>query len=239
MSEASISHQPPRSGENGLHGDKVTTSKQSDRGVFPAFKMNSENSLVLTSDDLLQATKSGVKTGYLTLDGHISQIPGLSPTICKPPEEKVRGRRAAILESDSDYVKLAKGGGHKGLLWHDEMYSSSPNAYKPPEWFSAESGDANKMGLINSEEEKKSPEDFQPLKQPFGNDNMSTWERDNGNSSGREKKIDHNSQMVDLQTSNPHVSSKFKRIIFDKKPAPVDMSKLLSFGYAEDDRPVQ
>lgn len=65
-------------------------------------------------------TIAGVNTGYVGINGHISQIPGLSPTICTPPEERARGRRAGVLESDTDYVKLAKQGGHKGkaILLH-------------------------------------------------------------------------------------------------------------------------
>ncbi|KAM4557788.1 uncharacterized protein C7orf57 homolog, partial [Odontesthes bonariensis] len=182
----------------------------------------------------------GVKTGYLALDGHISQIPGLSPTIGKPPQERTRGRRAAVLDSDSDYVKLAKQGGHKGLLWYEETFTSTPTPYKPPNWFGTESGDARKSSLINSEE-KKNPGAFQPREPPFGTDSMSAWERDDDNCDEKEKSIDdHNSQMVDFQTSSKHyTTSKFKRTTFDKKPAPVDMSKLLRGGYAEDGKPVQ
>lgn len=57
-----------------------------------------------------------MKTGYHAENGHISQIPGLSPTIGTLPEERARGRRVGVLESDSDYVKLAKQGGHKGRI---------------------------------------------------------------------------------------------------------------------------
>lgn len=47
--------------------------------------------------------------------GPSSQIPGLSQTADEnTPAEKASGRRVGIFESDSDYVKLAKGGGHKG-----------------------------------------------------------------------------------------------------------------------------
>lgn len=62
----------------------------------------------------LYTKTTGVKTGYHTSNGHISQIPGLSPTTNTLPEERIRGRRVGVLESDSDYVKLAKQGGHKG-----------------------------------------------------------------------------------------------------------------------------
>ncbi|XP_028992914.1 uncharacterized protein C7orf57-like isoform X2 [Betta splendens] len=174
-------------------------------------------------------TISGVKTGLQAVNGHISQIPGLSPTISTLPEERGRGRRAGVLESDSDYVKLAKQGGHKGLLWHEETMNSKANSYKPPEWFSTESEDSNQLS-----ERKKNPGAFQLLEPPFGTDNMSAWER-NDISRGKEKDNDDCLQMEALQSPEQfYQSSKFKRIVFDKKPSPVDMSKLLSFGYAAD-----
>lgn len=75
----------------------------------------------------LYTKTAGVKTGYHTSNGHISQIPGLSPTTNTLPEERIRGRRVGVLESDSDYVKLAKQGGHKGkaiLFPYISMFSS-------------------------------------------------------------------------------------------------------------------
>lgn len=53
-----------------------------------------------------------VETGGM--DGLISQIPGLSPTTRTPTEDRAQGRRSRVHESDSDYIKLAKQGGHKG-----------------------------------------------------------------------------------------------------------------------------
>ncbi|XP_029348906.1 uncharacterized protein C7orf57 homolog [Echeneis naucrates] len=170
-----------------------------------------------------QPTKSGVKTGYIAVNGHLSQIPGLSPTISSPPADKVRGRRAGVLESDSDYVKLAKQGGHKGLLWHEETVAANQNAYKPPDWFCTASGDNS-----NPSEDKKNHGAFQPPEAPFGNDNMSSWERDDSN----------NKTKMEKSTNQNHETSKFKRLVFDKRPAPIDMSKLLSFGYAEGNKPI-
>ncbi|KAM7407538.1 hypothetical protein PAMA_003316 [Pampus argenteus] len=180
---------------------------------------------------------TGVKTGYDGINGQISQIPGLSPTVSSVCEEKARGRRTVVLDSDSDYVKLAKQGGHKGLLWHEESFTSQPNSYRPPSWFCSSSGDITKPSLITIEE-KKNPGAFQRMEPPFGTDNMSAWERDDS-SNGEEKNNNvHNNQMENLQSSyQHHETSKFKRIVFDKKPAPVDMSKLLSFGYADDNKP--
>ncbi|XP_070694745.1 uncharacterized protein C7orf57 homolog [Pempheris klunzingeri] len=186
--------------------------------------MCSQKSLVLMSDDL-QSTKPGVKTGYQGINGHISQIPGLSPTLSCLPEEKGRGRRAGVLQSDSDYVKLAKQGGHKGLLWHEDTVIASEDDGKP--------------SLINVNE-KRNPGAFQLLEPPFGTDSLSAWERDDSSSNGKEKENNvHSNRMEILQSPNQyHVTSKFKRIIFDKKPAPVDMSKLLSFGYAGDSKQI-
>ncbi|XP_074515531.1 uncharacterized protein C7orf57-like, partial [Sebastes fasciatus] len=179
-------------------------------------------------------------SGIQGLNGQISQIPGLSPTISTLPDDRARGRRAGVLESDSDYIKLAKQGGHKGLLWHEETITSKPAAYKPPGWFGTALGDNFKPSLINIEEKKK-PGAFQPSEPPFGTDNMSAWERDDSSSNGKEREKNnnvHDYQMETLQPSNQyHEISKFKRIVFDKNPAPVDMSKLLSFGYAEDNKP--
>ncbi|XP_041662325.1 uncharacterized protein C7orf57 homolog [Cheilinus undulatus] len=170
-------------------------------------------------------------------NGHISQIPGLSPSISSLHEERARGRRVGVLDSDSDYIKLAKQGGHKGLLWHEDTVAATPKSYKPSDWFSA-AGGIDDPSLINSAE-KKNPAAFQPLEPPFGTDNMSAWERDDNSSSGKEKNNNaQNSEMEELQASSQfHETSKFRRIVFDKKPAPVDMSKLLSFGYLEDDKP--
>lgn len=46
--------------------------------------------------------------------GPTSQIPGLCQTADTAPVEKGKGRRVGIQATDSDYVKLAKQGGHKG-----------------------------------------------------------------------------------------------------------------------------
>lgn len=81
----------------------------------------------------------GIKPGVMNtgVTGPTSQIPGL----CQSAEEntqveRISGRRVGIFESDSDYVKLAKGGGHKGLLSHDTDADDKPRKpYNPPNWF--------------------------------------------------------------------------------------------------------
>ncbi|XP_056279947.1 uncharacterized protein C7orf57-like [Pseudoliparis swirei] len=194
--------------------------------------MYSENVSVLSSTD--PSTTSGVKPGYQGINGQISQIPGLSPSISTLPEERARGRRAGVLASDSDYIKLAKQGGHKGLLWHEESITSKLGLYQPPDWFSATSEDTRKPSLINSEE-IKNPGALEAAEAPFGTDTVSAMGRDGSGSNGKEKNNDVHDGQVGKRSSNQYHGSKFKRIIFDKNPAPVDMSKLLSFGYVEDD----
>lgn len=61
----------------------------------------------------LTAIKPGVNTAGVT--GPTSQIPGLSQSAeTDTPVERISGRRVGIFESDSEYVKLAKGGGRRG-----------------------------------------------------------------------------------------------------------------------------
>lgn len=62
---------------------------------------------------------AGIKPGVVPagVTGPTSQIPGLSHSAdVKSPVERTSGRRVGIFETDSDYVKLAKSGGHKGKV---------------------------------------------------------------------------------------------------------------------------
>ncbi|XP_071379163.1 uncharacterized protein C7orf57-like isoform X1 [Centroberyx affinis] len=192
--------------------------------------MFSGNATINMSNDL-QPTKPG----FHGVTGQTSQIPGLSLGDGSAPEEKAHGRRVGVLETDSDYVKLAKQGGQKDLLWHEEAITSKPSSYKPPNWFCPATADTGTPSL----NEKKIPGAFPLLEAPFGTDDKSAWERgDSSNGKEKQQNNDPDSQMEKLSLSTQyHETSKFKRVNFDKKPAPVSMSKLLSFGYAEDDKP--
>ncbi|XP_039998277.1 uncharacterized protein C7orf57 homolog isoform X2 [Xiphias gladius] len=81
----------------------------------------------------------GIKPGAVTssMTGPTSQIPGLSQSADEStPMERTTGRRVGIFETDSDYTKLAKQGGHKGLLSHDVDVDDKPwKPYNPPNWF--------------------------------------------------------------------------------------------------------
>ncbi|CDQ79991.1 uncharacterized protein C7orf57 homolog [Oncorhynchus mykiss] len=195
----------------------------------------------------------GVKTGYPGqapangVTGPTSQIPGLCQEATEgAPEARTSGRRVGIFDSDSDYVKLAKGGGQKGLLWHeDNKEEARPNkSYNSPDWFSAESQSGSKAA---------SPDDCQgygkrqPLAAPFGTDDISAWERESDSYKEKNPTVtDASSQMENMSLSQGGYMevNKYKKTQSDftmdrsveKKTAPVSMSKLLSFGYIEDEK---
>ncbi|KAJ8416974.1 hypothetical protein AAFF_G00328520 [Aldrovandia affinis] len=154
---------------------------------------------------------------------------------------------SGIFETDSEYVKLAKQGGQKGLLWHEETnLENKPNSqYKPPDWFSASDkqqqspSTARSPDLMTPEEDSPSKEAILRPDAPFGSDNKSTWEREaDGFTSGKEKKIrvDNAADEMEKMSLNYQDVNKYKRTCYDKKPVPVSMSKLLSFGYVEEEK---
>ncbi|KAI3366140.1 hypothetical protein L3Q82_009963, partial [Scortum barcoo] len=155
---------------------------------------------------------SGIKPGVVTagVTGPTSQIPGLSQSVTETaPAERISGRRVGIFESDSDYVKLAKGGGHKGLLSHDVDADDKPKKpYNPPNWFG---GDESKNGSKATSPNSQMKGGMPPLSAPFGTDNGSPWETDR------------------FSPDKEKVNG-----LYDKKAPPVSMSKLLSHGYVED-----
>ncbi|XP_032385732.1 uncharacterized protein C7orf57 homolog isoform X2 [Etheostoma spectabile] len=169
------------------------------------------------------ATRSEVPNSQCSLTLHL-----VSRSAPKMHSENVSGLMSNDLPSTTS-----------GLLWHEESTTSKPDAYKPLGRFFTGSGDDEKPSLINSEE-KKNLGAFQQREPPFGTDNMSAWERDDSSSNAKEKNNNvHYSQMEKLQPSDQYYeTSKFKRIVYDKNPAPVDMSKLLSFGYANENKPI-
>ncbi|XP_014019662.1 uncharacterized protein C7orf57 homolog isoform X1 [Salmo salar] len=171
-----------------------------------------------------------------------SQIPGLSEDANNGPEERSKGRRTGVNESDSAYTKLAKQGGQRGLLWHEETnLDTKPNSassYKAPNWFS---------GSPKAKEQASPTESFQnymSTNAPFGSDNKSTWERDFDD----KEKISPNSQMENLSLAsgkNEEAAGNFKKTPAAPLPidgaeeksqnsTPVNMGTLLSFGYLED-----
>ncbi|XP_070786987.1 uncharacterized protein C7orf57 homolog [Enoplosus armatus] len=175
----------------------------------------------------------GIKPGVVNtgVTGPTSQIPGLSQSADETtPAERISGRRVGIFESDSEYVKLAKGGGHKGLLSHDADGDDKPmKPYNPPNWFGGdESNNGNKATSPNSEMKAG----LQPLAAPFGTDNGSAWERETDRFSPDKDKMSPDGVASEIEGLS--MTNKYKRTSYDKKAPPVSMSKLLSHGYVED-----
>ncbi|XP_034409734.1 uncharacterized protein C7orf57 homolog [Cyclopterus lumpus] len=170
----------------------------------------------------------GIKTGVVTnsASGPTSQIPGLSQTADETsPVERSSGRRVGIFASDSEYVKLAKGGGHKGLLSHDADTDDQPmKAYNPPTWFG---GDESKGGSKPTSPDSMMMASKQLLAAPFGTDNSSTWENDDRISPDNEMSPDG----VANDMEGLSMTNKYKRTCHEKAALPVSMTKLLSHGY--------
>ncbi|XP_026157854.1 uncharacterized protein C7orf57 homolog [Mastacembelus armatus] len=175
----------------------------------------------------------GIKPGAVTggATGPTSQIPGLSQSADETsPVERISGRRVGIFETDSDYVKLAKQGGHKGLLSHDVDDDDKPKkAYNAPNWFA---GDESKSGSKATSPNGQMKGGRQPLAAPFGTDNVSPWEGDTDRFSHDKEKLSPDG--VAGQMEGLSLTNKYKRTSYDKKAPPVSMSKLLSHGYVED-----
>ncbi|KAM8873568.1 uncharacterized protein C7orf57 homolog isoform 1-T1 [Synchiropus picturatus] len=176
---------------------------------------------------------AGIKPGAALagVTGPTSQIPGLSQTADETsPVERISGRRVGIFETDSDYVKLAKQGGHKGLLSHELEANEKPKkSYTPSNWFG---GDDTKNESKATSPDDQSKGGRQLLAAPFGTDNNSTWERETDRFALEKNKMSPDGTASDLQGLS--LTGKYKRTSFDKKAPPVSMSKLLSHGYMEE-----
>ncbi|CAG5933951.1 unnamed protein product [Menidia menidia] len=175
----------------------------------------------------------GIKPGAANsgVTGPTSQIPGLSQSADEnTPAERISGRRVGIFASDSDYVKLAKQGGHKGLLSHDADEDDKPKkSYNPPNWFG---GNESKSGSKATSPDSQAKAGRQPLAAPFGTDNGSSWERETDSFSHGKEKVSPDGAAHEMEGLS--LAGNFKRTSYDKKAPPVSMSKLLSHGYVEE-----
>ncbi|XP_061906597.1 uncharacterized protein C7orf57 homolog isoform X1 [Entelurus aequoreus] len=192
--------------------------------------MNSKNTKDPKTNGL-PSTKSAAKKAHQGVKGQISQIPGLSPIVNTGEDKKNIGKRVGVLDSDSDYIKLAKQGGHKGLLYFDETNKSCSTDLlldAPVEAF-------GNLSVVCNKEKKGQEGSSQRSLPPFWTDNMSTWERDDGSTDKKKKVPDK--QLVQRQMPVFIKDNiKFRRTNSTMKTSPVNMSKLLSFGYADDDK---
>ncbi|KAK3557508.1 hypothetical protein QTP70_028345 [Hemibagrus guttatus] len=183
----------------------------------------------MSTEPNYRRTKPGMKASVPNSNGAAgpaSQIPGLSQSADTAPVEKGKGRRVGIQASDSDYVKLAKQGGHKGLLSYD------------PEATSPDSGTPQGSDFFSGGEQSQAKASSQKLVPPFGTDDSAAWDNDSGSDKEKKSPVGHAAQeMQKLSLSQKDIdeANKYKRISHNKMAtAPVDMSKLLSFGYMEE-----
>ncbi|KAM4601974.1 uncharacterized protein C7orf57 homolog [Polymixia lowei] len=179
----------------------------------------------------------GIKPGVPSngVAGPTSQIPGLSQSADDTsPVERISGRRVGIFDTDSEYVKLAKQGGQKGLLSHDDLddMPKPRKPYNPPNWFA---GSENKGGNKATSPDGQAMVARQPLAAPFGTDNGSTWERETDSFTHGKDKMSPENTAMQIEGLSISQANKYKRTSYDKKAPPVSMSKLLSFGYVEDE----
>lgn len=171
-----------------------------------------------------------IKPGTLPtgVTGPSSQIPGLSQASDTSPVERISCRRVGIFESDSEYVKLAKQGGHKGLLSMDDVDDKPAKAYSPPNFFG---GNDSKSGSKGSSPDGQ-PKGRQALTAPFGTDTEVSWEKESDSFTHGPQK--ESPDGVTRQMEGMSVTHKYKRTSYEKKAPPVSMSKLLSHGYVEE-----
>lgn len=172
------------------------------------------------------AIKPGVLPSGVT--GPSSQIPGLSQTSDTSPTERISCRRVGIFESDSDYVKLAKQGGHKGLLSMDDVDDKPMKAYTPANFFG---GNDSKSGSEGNSPNGQ-PRGRQTLTAPFGTDTEVPWEKESDRFTPGTQKASPDGAARQMEAMS--ITHKYKRTSYEKKAPPVSMSKLLSHGYVEE-----
>ncbi|TTI92365.1 hypothetical protein Baya_15345 [Bagarius yarrelli] len=147
---------------------------------------------------------AGMKTSVPNSNGATgpaSQIPGLSQSAEVVQVEKSKGRRVGIQATDSDYVKLAKQGGHKGLLSHDAE-ETSPTSGTAPNFFCGG-------------EQSQAKGSSQKLVAPFGTDDCSAWDNDSAAGNGKKSAVGNVSQdMQNLSLSQKDIdeANKYKRM---------------------------
>uniref|UniRef100_A0A3Q3XC78 Uncharacterized protein n=1 Tax=Mola mola TaxID=94237 RepID=A0A3Q3XC78_MOLML len=110
-------------------------------------------------------------------------IPGLSQSAeAGGPAERISCRRVGIFDTDSDYTKLAKGGGHKG---HLKRSPSTPSffSHRTSRWF------CDFSGSKATSPDGRAKARMQPLTAPFGTDNNAPWERETDRFSPDKQKV--------------------------------------------------
>ncbi|KAG7259254.1 hypothetical protein CRUP_036472 [Coryphaenoides rupestris] len=155
--------------------------------------------------------------------GPTSQIPGLSQSATdSAPAERLSGRRVGIFATDSEYVKLAKQGGQKGLLSHEVDLDAKPKVPKPTQ---GHMGCRVRCCLSSSGSKAVSPDGparaaRQPLAAPFGTDSVESWDKEGEGLSPSKDQGSPESAASQLDGLVIAEANKYKRTCYDKKTPP-------------------
>ncbi|XP_005998011.1 uncharacterized protein C7orf57 homolog isoform X2 [Latimeria chalumnae] len=233
----------------------ITVSMASTEENMDGDKISKHNTLATLSQ---QKKENGDSSSNVPLQ-QTSQIPGLGDFSSPTDQDRYGRNRKWIRDTDSDYVKLAKQGGQPRLLEFNEnlLQSTSPVYYKKPDWFSYDSSSQEpKMNsqwkmpdyMVHKEFKKNTNGNYEPPNAPFGTDSSTPQEKEKEAlttdrsmlripSFGRRKQRDMSNsptmQMVP-KTLPTQEGKVLQPVSTRRREEPVNMHKLLSFGYAEE-----
>ncbi|XP_028010006.2 uncharacterized protein C7orf57 homolog [Eptesicus fuscus] len=187
----------------------------------------------------------------------MSQIPGLSELRDTPSRHLLGTRRYWIKDTDSEYVKLAKQGGHPDLLMHlvpPGSRKGSPVAYSMPDWYvhhSQPPAASQRRGLAAYMPDYMVHKEFNPdlangnyesRRGPFDFDVKTIWQRE-AEELDKKKKV----RLPAITSRSPSKAGTplgprdpaGSRLSFPPMPghktsSPTNFSKLISNGYRDE-----
>ncbi|XP_045683480.1 uncharacterized protein C7orf57 homolog isoform X3 [Phyllostomus hastatus] len=193
----------------------------------------------------------------------VSQIPGLSAFRDPPGGRTLGSRRYWVKETDSEYVKLAKQGGHPDLLMHlapgmasgSGTRKGSPAAYSLPDWYIHHSKPptaGQRQGLaacvpncvVREESNPRlAASSYESRRGPFDFDVKTVWQREAEELETKKKKV----RLPAINSKNPSKAGTplgpkdlaRSRLSFPPMPgqklsSPTNFSKLISNGYKDE-----
>uniref|UniRef100_UPI00398F6312 uncharacterized protein C7orf57-like isoform X2 n=1 Tax=Pristiophorus japonicus TaxID=55135 RepID=UPI00398F6312 len=181
-----------------------------------------------------------------------SQIPGLSDLAEPHKEITFDSRRLWIRDTDSDYVKLAKQGGRADLLKHHSPppRKSSPVPCSQPEWFMHAPSSKNKEvpkwylpEYMVHEEFIPSPSDRKPQRLLHDPDKTALEKEAEDNEKENKIKLklpeitdkkQRDKVFTKKTAQGDYLENKFPAMPLPQKNEPINFTKLMTNGYAED-----
>ncbi|XP_072365875.1 uncharacterized protein C7orf57-like isoform X4 [Scyliorhinus torazame] len=182
-----------------------------------------------------------------------SQIPGLSKLAEPHKEINFASRRLWIKDTDSDYIKLAKQGGRADLLKHHSPppRKSPPAPCSQPEWFvhappSSKNKEVSKWYLpeyMIHEEFIPSPSNSKPGKLLHDPDKTALEKEVEDNEKENKGKLklpeiadkkQKDKAFTKKTAQEDNLENKFPSMPLPKKNEPINFTKLIANGYAED-----